>query len=193
MGVYNASAPAPVAGQSISDQIDSAGSLYSNNEGRKATYRATTAGVVVTANGVIFSLQGSATKVVRVTRVFLIGVLTTAAQVTTQIYRTTGAVSSAAGTAAITPAKLASANATATAAANSYTSSTLGAGSALIATSRAFYAPATAMPTGIEFTFGTRNGQALVLNGTGEFMQVSVAASGYTGALFDIDAEFTEE
>lgn len=191
--VYNSTAPTLVTGTTVPEQADSAGSIYSNNEGRKASYRATTSGVVVTASGAVFSLQGSATKTVRVTRVYCTGVLTTAAQVLVQINRCTAAASSVAGQATVTPRLLDSGNAAATAVALSYTSGTLGTGNVLFASNRAFYAPATALATGAEFTFGNRNTQSLVLRGTSEFMQITCAASGYTGALFDMDVEFTEE
>lgn len=190
---YNSTAPTLTTGMQVPEQADSTGSVYSNNEGRKASYRAVTSGVVATANGVLFSLQGSATKTVRVTRVFCMGVLTTGAQVLIQVNRTTAAVSSASGAAAITPRLLDSGNAAATAAANSYTTSTIGTGGVLLASNRAFFAPATALATGVEFTFGGRNTQSLILRGTAEFMQLSYSASGYTGALFDFDVEFTEE
>lgn len=169
------------------------GARWVNTEGRKESYRAVTTGIVATANGVLFALQGSATKVVRVQRVFCKGVLTTAGQVTVQINRTTGAVSSASGTATVTSRLLDTGNSAATSVATSYTTSTIGAGAVLLAADRAFYAPATAIATGAEFTFGTRNAQALTLRGTAEFMQIAFTSAGYTGALFDFDVEFTEE
>lgn len=193
MGFYNSIAPVTRDGMQQQDQCDFTGSPYANNEGRKPTYKAVTSGVVVTANGAFFTLQGSATKVIRVTRVYAIGVLTTAAQVLLQVNRTTADVTSSAGAVTITPRLLTSGSAAATAVAKSYTSSTLGTGNVLLASNRSLYAPATAVATGSEFLFGGRNSQALVLNGAAEWMQVTCAASSYTGALFDIDVEFTEE
>src|SRR4051794_21774213 len=90
---YSSTAPAVLTGSMIEEQADSTGSVYSNNEGRKATYRATTSGVVVTANGVLLQLIGSATKTVRVTRIAGSGILTTAAMVLVQVQRTTAAAS----------------------------------------------------------------------------------------------------
>lgn len=190
---FNSTAPTLTTGGSIEEQADSAGSVYANNEGRKASYRAVTSGVVVTANGVLLQLIGSATKTVRVNRIACNGILTTAAMVQIQVQRTTAAASSVSGAVAITPAKLDSAMAAATAVPTSYTAATLGTGNVLLATARALYAPATALSTGVEFLFGVRNAQSLVLRGTSEWAQVTVATSSYTGALFDIDVEFTEE
>lgn len=66
----NITIPAPTAGQTLALQSDSTGSLYVNTEGRKATYRAaffpSTLGTSVT-----ITLFGSATKVVRITRIRL--------------------------------------------------------------------------------------------------------------------------
>lgn len=193
MGFYNPTAPTIIINEQSVDQCDSTGSLYSNNEGRKASYRAVTSGVVVSANGVLLQIIGSATKTVRISRIFCTGILTTAAMVLIQVQRTTAAASSVSGAVAITPSLLDSGNAAATAVPTSYTAATLGTGNKLIASARALYAPASALSTGVEFQFGTRNTQALVLRGTSEWAQVTVATSSYTGALFDIDAEFTEE
>lgn len=194
MGVYNANPPTLVDSRVTSpDQVDTAGSIYSNNEGRKASYRSVASGIVATANGVFLSVQGSASKTIRITRIWVGGVLTTAAQVTVKVNRTTGAVSSPSGTAAITPSLLDTNDAAAAALVNSYTTATIGAGGTVLAVARPLFAPATALATYCEFTFGTRNTKAMVLRGTGDFMQLSFAASGYTGALFDMEVEHTEE
>jgi hypothetical protein len=197
MGRYNPTAPSVLSnipgGSTIEDQSDSAGSLYINDEGRKASYRAVTSGVVVTANGVFLQIIGSATKTIRINRIFCTGVLTTGAQVLVQVQRTTAAASAVAGAVAITPTRLDTANAVATAVPTSYTSATLGTGNTLLATARAVFSPATALSTPAEFIFGTRNAQALVIRGTSEWAQVTVSTASYIGALFDISLEFTEE
>ena len=193
MPFYNALAPTVRDSLQVQDQCDSTGSPYANNEGRKATYHVVSSGIVVTANGVFFSLQGSATKTVRVTRAYCSGLLTVGANVLIQVYRTTAAVSSASGTTAITPRLLDTQNSAATAVATSYTTSTLGTGNTLVSATRAFYPNGSATSNPAEFLFGGRNSQTLVLRGTSEFMQISTTASSYTGALFDLDIEFTEE
>jgi hypothetical protein len=190
---YNSTAPTLLTGQTVPEQADCAGSVYSNNEGRKATYRAVTSGVVVTANGVLMQIIGSATKTVRINRIACNGILTTAGMVLVQVNRTTAAASSVSNAVVVTPRPLDTTSAAATAVATSYTAATLGTGNTLLASARALYAPATALSTGVEFLFGNRNGQSLVLRGTSEWAQITVATSSYTGALFDIDVEFTEE
>lgn len=191
---YNATPATMVDGKSsIEEQADSAGNLYVNHEVRKASYMSTTSGVVVTANGVLMQIIGSATKTIRITRIFATGVLTTAAQVLVQVQRTTAAASSVSGAVVVTPQKLDTTGAAATAVATSYTSATLGTGNTLLRSNRAFYSPATAASIGAEFIFGTRNTSAFVLRGTSEWAQITVAASAYTGALFDLEVEFTEE
>lgn len=190
---YSSTPPSLLTGGFVEEQADSAGSVYSNNEGRKATYRSTTSGVVVTANGVLMQIIGSATKTIRITRIACNGILTTAGMVLIQVQRTTAAASSVSNAVVATPQKLDTANAAATAVATSYTAATLGTGNTLLASARALYAPASALSTGIEFLFGNRNSQSLILRGTSEWAQITVATSSYTGALFDIDVEFTEE
>jgi len=190
---YNSLAPTLITGATVPEQADTTGSVYSNNEGRKATYRSATSGVVVTANGVLMQIIGSATKTVRITRIACNGILTTAGMVLIQVNRTTAAASSVSNAVAVTPRLLDTGNAAATAVATSYTAATLGAGNTLLASARALYSPATALSTGVEFLFGNRNGQSLVLRGVSEWAQITVATSSFTGALFDIDVEFTEE
>lgn len=190
---YNSYPPTVIDGQTLPEQADSSGSVYSNNEGRKATYRATTSGVVVTANGVLMQIIGSATKTARITRIACNGILTTAGMVLVQVQRTTAAASSVSNAVVVTPKLLDTRSAAATVVATSYTAATLGSGNSLVASARGLYAPATALSTGVEFLFGNRNSQSLVLRGTAQWAQITVAASAYVGALFDIDVEFTEE
>jgi hypothetical protein len=100
---YNSTAPTLLTGQTVPEQADCAGSVYSNNEGRKATYRAVTSGVVVTANGVLMQIIGSATKTVRINRIACNGILTTAGMVLVQVNRTTAAASSVSNAVVVTP------------------------------------------------------------------------------------------
>lgn len=169
------------------------GANYVTTDGRVETYKVVASGIAVTASGVLLQIQGSATKDVRIKRIFCTGILTTAAMVLIQAQRTTAAGTTVAGAVTVTPRLMDSQNSAATAVATSWTSATLGTGNVLLASGRGFYSPATALSTGVEFTFGNRNSQSLVLTGIAEFLHVTVAASGYTGALFDIDVEFTEE
>lgn len=168
------------------------GANYVTFDGRTSSYCTVIPGVAVTANGVLLQIQGSATRIIRVKRIFATGVLTTAAQVLVQAFRTTAAASSVAGNVTVTASKLNSAIAAASSVSTSYTSATLGTGSVLLGTGRGLYSPATAYSNPVEMIFGART-QSLELRGTSEFLHVTVAASAFTGALFDVDVEFTEE
>jgi len=192
MGNYNSREPVTRDGMNQQEQVDVSGSYYSNNEGRKPTYRSIASGVVVTANGVFFSLQGAASKILRVTRIYVAGQLTTAAGIVIQANRCTAAVTGAAGTVAITPRPLDSRDAAAVGLANSYTSATIGAG-VVVASGRPLFPTASTVGAPFEMLFGGRNSRSLVLKDATEFLQVSVTAGSYAGALFDIDVEHTEE
>jgi hypothetical protein len=158
-----------------------------------ASYRAVALNIAQTANGVLLSLQGSASKTVIVTRVGFSGLITTTEALLAAIYRTTGAVSSPVGAAAITPVKMVSATAAATAAVNSYTSATLGAASGLIEANNLAVNAAASGGTSYSFDFGTRNARPIVLAGVAEFLQLQITAASFTGASFSAFVEFNEK
>ncbi|MGH7750600.1 MAG: hypothetical protein ACREQ5_38385, partial [Candidatus Dormibacteria bacterium] len=68
-GVYSTTAPAPTTGQQVALQVDSAGSLLVNSAGNKATYAVATE-ILPTGAGNVVQIFGSATKVVKITRIF---------------------------------------------------------------------------------------------------------------------------
>jgi hypothetical protein len=68
-GVYNTTIPTPAAGASVPLQQDSTGNLYINAEGRKATYRFGFQTVPLSSSAQpCFTIQGSASKTIRVTQ-----------------------------------------------------------------------------------------------------------------------------
>jgi hypothetical protein len=69
-GVFNTTAPAPSAGQAIALQVDDAGNLLSSNEGREATYSASSESFAIAAAPTdIAQLAGSASKTVKILKV----------------------------------------------------------------------------------------------------------------------------
>jgi hypothetical protein len=69
-GVFQTTIPVLTAGQAVMQQVDVSGSLYTDLEGRKTTYSTTTPIASNTpAAGDIAVLPGSASKIIRVTRV----------------------------------------------------------------------------------------------------------------------------
>ncbi len=191
--VYNSTVPALTTGQQVAYQCDTTGSSYVNNEGRKATYRTGLAGIAQSANGILFVIQGSASKLVKVTRVAFSGSLTTAGLVHPALYRTSGDVSSVTGTTTLSPGKMVSGSAGATAVCKTYTAATIGSGSVELTAKAGMLGSATVPPTMFEWTFGDKNTQAMTLNGTGEYLQLFISSGSYTGASFDVEIEFTEE
>lgn len=197
--VYNSTVPALTTGQQVASQSDTTGSIQVNAEGRKATYSAAYGSFVVTATGTFIQLQGSASKTVRVNRIILSGTLTTGADCTASIYRTTTAAS---GGSPVTGAgsfggiaKYDSSNATATAVPVAWTTSPSGTGTLAggIADEKFFVPAATAAPTPVIFDFGIRNNQAVVLRGTSEFVSLFVTCTSFIGASFSGFLEWTEE
>src|ERR1019366_335031 len=69
--VYNATPITLTTGQSAAVQGDTTGSTYVNTEGRKATYRMSVRAFVpvASASSPTFSIQGSATKTIRITHI----------------------------------------------------------------------------------------------------------------------------
>ncbi len=72
-GIYNTIMPSPVVGGAVPLQVDSTGAQYTNNGGRKHTYAAvsnsTTIATFTAAAGDIATLSGSASQIIRVSRI----------------------------------------------------------------------------------------------------------------------------
>lgn len=193
-GVYNATVPTLTDGQQAAAQFDTAGALAVNMQGRKVSYRAVAQDIAQTAAGVMFQLTGSASKTVRITRITFSGILTTAGNAIVGVYK-----SSATNTGtqvAITPTKLDSGNAAASAAVASIVTPTgQGTSQGYAEYRRGIIPTATSLGDRWEFLFGDNSAQALTVRGTGEFVGIYVATESgvYTGAKFDAVMEFTEE
>jgi hypothetical protein len=182
------------AAQTIPTMDDLAGqkaSLVSLDSGRQV-YRAS-ANFTPTATGAvtIISLQGSATKTVRVKRVMLGGVSTAVSASVFQILRTT-ALGAGGTTVNPTIAKLDSASATATAVAAHYTSTLkatgTGASGPLVTRqvgTNVVTTPATAWIEPLAPLFpeaGMPVGQSIVLRGAAEFMEIQNVTPANLGA-----------
>jgi hypothetical protein len=168
-----------------------------NTEGSKATYSAASIGLVtVTGATDVFTLTGSGTKTVRVTRVSVSGTIQTAAQYVdiNLVKRSTADTAGTSATPTVVP--LDSTDGAGTAVATSYTANpTLGTGVGPIRAVR-YFAALTGTPASlsspVEFNFSTRNGRAVVLRGATQQLCVHLNAPANAGT-FDIDIEWTEE
>jgi len=171
--------------------------------GSKATFSAAITGLVpVTGATDIFTVTGSATKLVKVTRLVITGSTTLAANVILPITLLKRSTADTAGT-STAPTRVAhdSLNAAVTATvlaytANPTTGTLVGAYRNLRMTLQLTPQTATDFPISLPYIedFGQRGGQPIVLRGVAEVFAVNLAAiATITGWLFDISVEWTEE
>lgn len=181
-----------------SDNTLYAPQIFSPSDGYRATYGASIVKLAVaTSANVIFTLTGSATKIIRVTRIELSGTCaTTAKDINFFIAKySTAATSGTTGTApTIFPYDSASAAATATIAV--YTADpTAGTSVGNICSGNLFMAvtggtTATGLYT---VEFGRRPSQAVVLRGTTQQIGISLNGENTATSVIDIAVEWTEE
>jgi hypothetical protein len=164
-------------------------------DGFKASYAASVTGLVVAASATdIFTIIGSATKTVRITRLRISGIKTTAgAAVDIQLIKRSTADTGGTSTApTIVPYD--SANAAATAVVAAYTANpTLGTAVGTLIVDSIFVPLATASGTAMDYIFGNRPSQAIVLRGVAQQLAVNLNGVTVGGGAFDIWCEFSEE
>jgi hypothetical protein len=164
-------------------------------DGSKATYAASITGLVAVASATdIFTITGSASKIVRITRLRISGIKATAsADVDIQLIKRSAANTSGTSTApAIIPYDSLSSPATAVVAA--YTANpTVGNAVGTLAVDSLFVAVTTAQTGILDHNFGNRPAQALVLRSAAEVIAVNLNGVTVGGGAFDIWCEFTEE
>lgn len=199
-GIFNTTIPAPTAGQALAMQADSTGAIAVSQEGRKTTYRMSVRGFtpVASATAPIFSIQGSATKTVRITRVRVSWSCTTGTALPNDISLQKFSALTG-GTTGSTPvgAKNDTNNAAQTAICLQYsavptTATVVGGISAVERMTWLTAGVAVNVTPGIDWQFGYLNEQALVLRGTAEFFGIVLAAIGTTPVM-SIYIEWTEE
>ena len=166
-------------------------------DGGKVTYRASAKALASAASATnLFTITGSASKVVRVTRLEVSGQATTAAAAQVLVI-----VQSAADTGGTATQPTAvphdSLSPAATATINAYTANpTVGAAVGTIYESYVFLAaPATATVGSdkLVLDLGNRPSQAIVLRGVAQVLAVNLNGATVTGGAFDINIEWTEE
>lgn len=185
------SAPAMVQGAPGTALLGS----HAQSDGLRATYAASILGLAVAASATdIFTILGSATKTVRITRLRISGTKTTAgAAIDVQLI-----IRSAADTAGtktnptLIPYDSASAPATAIVAAYT-TNPTLGTTVGTLVADSVFVALNTAASGLLDYTFGNRPAQAIVLRGVAQQLAVNLNAVTVGGGTFDLWVEWTED
>lgn len=166
-------------------------------DGQKATYSSAILGLVPAASATdVFTLAGSASKTVRVTRVSVSGTQTTAGEVDIQLLKRSTADTGGTSTApAAVPHDSADAAATATVAAYTANPAVLGTLVGSIRTRKAqIGSPATVTSQSeTEWLFGNRPAQAVVLRGTAQVLAVNLNGVTVTGGSLNVSIEWTEE
>lgn len=195
------------ASVNLTSTADPAGSQIPvhSNDSTLAHYRAAKSAfslAVATPTAVVV-IQGSATKTVRIKRIAVGGAATAYGAMAAFIDRwsTAGTLGSAVLT-AVTPGKLDSNNAAATAAISTvgtanYT--TKGTSAGIVGAGRLSMGPITTAATSsaagwLEWDFTTRSDQALVLRGTSEFVALDLGGSAVpSGGVLDFEVEWAED
>lgn len=164
-------------------------------DGNKATYSAGVTGLVPAATATdIFTITGSASRTIKITRVAVSATQTTGGTVNVSLLKRSTANTAGTSTAVAAVAHD-STSAAATATVLAYTANpTLGTivGSA-IRTNKLFVSTATATGDDKVWTFGDRPSQCPVLRGTTQVIAVNLNATTVTGGSFAINIEWTEE
>ena len=179
-------------------RVDSVNQAAVNTEGRKATYRSGIQGLVtVTAATDVATLTGSATKTIRVLRVGVSGSIQTAAQYVDVALIKRITVDTGGASTAPTVVPLDSTDSPGTGVFTAYTGNpTVNDATLRVVSSARYFAALTGTPalTGaqIEFTFGDKNGRAMVLRGITQQLAVNLNVTANAGT-FDIWYEWTEE
>lgn len=192
-GIFNSTPPAPTTGQQTAIQQDSKGSAYVNTEGRKATYVVTLQAQAI-ATGINLTLQGSATKIIRITRLTFSGLATTAGGsivswgITTAAF--TGGTTASAN---FNQGTLDSSNPAATAVPLYYTAAPTGGGAPInVETFEYPFELAASLNYVVRLTFGDRAAQCPTLRGTTQFIYLSIPTAA-AGGKYTVAIEWTEE
>lgn len=144
----------------------------------------------------IFTVQGSATKTIKITSIIISGTTTAGSGLSvscTLVRRSTANTGGVTATPAIVPHD--STSPAATAIVRNYTSNATALGTSIgnIAAERITINTAGAINNNIYYEYQTRFDQGIVLRGTSEFLCINFGGITITGPLISISIEFTEE
>ena len=170
-------------------------------DGIKASYAVTALGIVSATSATdIFALTGSATKLIRISRIVISGTATTIQQTDVQLIKR---ITADTGTSASTPTPMSydstSAAATATCATYTANPTITSTGSGTIFVQKLLFnlpTPASAYATPSEkmiCDYGTRPTKEVILRGVAEQLVVNLNGVTVAGPLIDVTVEFTEE
>lgn len=142
----------------------------------------------------IFTITGSASKTIRITKIVVSGLATTAGQLNPLLVRRSAANTGGTSTAP-TPLKRDTNDVAASATLALYTANpTVGTAVGTLDSCRLFLALATATPDACRFEFGVNNDKMLILRGTSDILAINFAGAAVpAGGIVDIDVEWVEE
>lgn len=207
--VFNTTQPTVTTGQAVEGQATARGGLivatgvdtFTVNsiplDGAKQSFSASATAVTAAATPTdVFTLTGSGTKTIRITRVELSGTETLSASKNVLLIKRSAA--NTGGTSAtLTAVPYDSANSAATATARSYTANPTGLGATVGAIrSLVFDLPAPGGATGtssIVWDFGSRPAQAVVLRGAAEVLAINLNGVTSAGNSLSFSIEWSEE
>ena len=167
-------------------------------DGSKASYKFSIIGLVpATTPTDIFAISGSTTKTIRVTRLVVSALQTTAGNVDIAVIKRSGGTQSAGTGQAANIVPSDTTNPTATALVQTYTANAASLGTALgnVFAGKLFVpAAATAgSPDKLDLQFGNRPVQAEVLRGATQYLCVNLNSVTLTGGSVDLHCEWSEE
>ena len=195
---YNSAPTAISTGNVSPQQSDTVGSLYINSEGRKASYRVGVIGGTPISSGSnkpTWSVTGSATKTIRITRIRLTATAATGTAADISLQRFSALSGGTSASQATNVAKLDTNDGAQTAVVNTWSAAATTATQAGIFSTERYEiitASVSVTPGYIEWDFSDKNARALVLRGTSDFVGVVMTAVGTT-PVYDIWVEWTEE
>lgn len=172
------------------------GGTLVSSDGSKATYRYFSAGNTPAATPTdVLTLTGSATKTIRVKKIVLSGLATTAGQFVWLLVRRSTANSGGTSTApAVQKHDTGDGAATAVLALYTVNATSLGTAVGTVRGGRLFHALTTAQNDRLVFDFSTNQDKALVLRGTTDILAINGNGGTLpTGATLDIEIEFEED
>lgn len=164
-------------------------------DGNKATYSAAVTGLTVAAAPTdIFTITGSATKTIRITRISFTGSETTATQRDVVLLKRSAANTGGTSTTQ-TNVPHDSTSAAGTATIRSYTVNPTGLGALVgaLRSRKVFIATTTTNSDEMILDFGDKPAQALVIRGTGEVVSINLNSVASAGSSLNISVEWTEE
>ena len=167
-----------------------------NSSTRPKTYSAAVVGLVASATTPtdIFTIYGSSTKTIRITRIALTATQTTAAQRDVLLIKRSTANTGGTST-AVNAVPHDSTSSAATASVKSYTLNPTALGTAVgtLRSRKVYIGTTTGNSDELIIEFGPINAQEIILRGTAEGLAINLNSIASTGNLFDISIEWTEE